>query len=241
MTPMPQHLQARLGAFIAEEVMSSVRHSVVNDLTALAALCYRLKIEHLVRIDDQGAARSAHDLLDNIQAYVGTASRRLALSFVPEPAAAPPALDARATVAATATRMPAPPGVSVDVAGGDPLALHIDEPDLELAVACLLANAYDAIADTGGQLRVRCEPDGPQNIRIDVEQDGAPMKDKVRARIFEPFFSTKPGHLGVGLNVARRIAGRWGGTLELATDSPRGVVSTLSLPVTPPRTSSSNH
>jgi signal transduction histidine kinase len=239
MTPMPQHLQARLGAFIAEEVMSTVRHSVVNDLTALAALCYRLKIEHLVRIDDQSAARSAHDLLDNIQAYVGTASRRLALSFVPEPAAQPPSLDARAIVAAVAARMPPPEGVTVTTAAGEPVSIQIDGHDLELAVACLLANAYDAVSAGGGALRLRCEPDGTQNIRIDVEQDGAPMGAKVRARVFEPFFSTKPGHLGVGLNVARRIAGRWGGTLELATDTPRGVVSTLSLPVTPPR--ASNH
>src|SRR5204863_6413906 len=213
----------------------------VNDLTALAALCYRLKIEHLVRIDDQGAARSAHDLLDNIQAYVGTASRRMALSFVPEPAAQPPALDVRATVAALATRMPAPAGVSVTGPGGEPLSMHIDEPDLELAVACLLANAYDAVAITGGPIRVRCESDGPHMVRINIEQDGAPLGTKVRARVFEPFFSTKPGHLGVGLNVARRIAGRWGGTLEFSAES-RGVVSTLSLPVSPPRGSSaSNH
>jgi signal transduction histidine kinase len=239
MTPVPQHLQARLGAFIAEEVMSSVRHSVVNDLTALAALCYRLKIEHLVRIDDQGAARSAHDLLDNIQAYVGTASRRMALTFVPEPAAQPAPLDARATVAAIAKRMPPPAGVSIQAPTGEPLPLHVDEPDLELAVACLLGNAYDAVAVTGGELRVRCEPDGPQNVRIEIQQDGPPLGAKVRARIFEPFFSTKPGHLGVGLNVARRIAGRWGGTLELAADAPRGVVSTLSLPVSPARIS--NH
>jgi signal transduction histidine kinase len=239
MTALPQHLQGRLSAFIAEEVMSSVRHSVVNDLTALAALCYRLKIEHLVRIDDQGAARSAHDLLDNIQAYVGTASRRLALSFVPEPAPMPPPLDARATVISVVERMPPPAGVSVAVPGESAVAIHIDGPDLELAVACLLANAYDAVGPTGGSVRLRCEQDGPQNIRIDVEQDGSPLGAKVRSRVFEPFFSTKPGHLGVGLNVARRVAGRWGGTLELAADQPRGVTSTLSLPVTPPRVS--NH
>jgi signal transduction histidine kinase len=239
MTPMPQHLQSHMGAFIAEEVMSSVRHSVVNDLTALAALCYRLKIEHLVRIDDQGAARSAHDLLDNIQAYVGTASRRLALSFVPEPAPQPPALDARATINGIATRMPAPAGVSIAGPGTEPMPLHIDEPDLELAVACLLSNAYDALAPSGGQIRIRCEPEGPMNVRIDIEHEGAAMGEKVRSRIFEPFFSTKPGHLGVGLNVARRIAGRWGGMLEIATPAPRAVVATLSLPVTPPRIS--NH
>ena len=53
--------------------------------------------------------------------------------------------------------------------------------------------------------------------------------------MFEPFFSTKPGRLGLGLNIARRIAGRWGGTVDLLPGQSRGVVSTLSLPLVPYR------
>ena len=67
---VPPHLQERLASFIAEEVVSSLRHSVVNDLTALAALCYRLKIEHTSDLGPTSASRSAHELLENIQAYV---------------------------------------------------------------------------------------------------------------------------------------------------------------------------
>lgn len=239
-TLLPHDLQARLGNYIAEEAISSVRHSVVNDLTALAALCYRLKIEHIIRIEDHGAARAAHDLLDNIQAYVGTASRRLAMTFIPEPETRPPTIDVRATLAALAARMPAPKGVQVQLPAEEPLLMQTDEPELELAVACLIANAYDAVAATGGVVRLRCSRSpgnqgrDDETVRIEVEHDGPALTTTVRQRVFDPFFSTKPGHLGIGLNIARRIAGRWGGMLDMSAAGPQGVVATLSLPVAPP-------
>ena len=86
-------------------------------------------------------------------------------------------------------------------------------------------------------LRLRCAEGPAETIRVDVEHDGAPLGSKARSRVFEPFFSTKPGRLGLGLNIARRIAGRWGGTVEIQGGPARGVVSTLSLPQSPQRSS----
>jgi two-component system, NtrC family, sensor kinase len=236
MTRVPAHLQERLGSFVAEEVISSIRHSVVNDLTALAALCYRLKIEHIIQMSDEGAARAAQDLLDNIQAYVKAASRRLEVTFLPATPPTPRALDVPAVVRSLIERMPAPTGVELEGPASQPLPLRMDEDELELALACLLTNAYDALAQ-GGRVRLRCAEGPAETIRIDVEHDGAPLGSKARSRVFEPFFSTKPGRLGLGLNIARRIAGRWGGTVELQAGPSRGVVSTLSLPCSPQRSS----
>jgi signal transduction histidine kinase len=230
------HLQERLGSFVAEEVISSIRHSVVNDLTALAALCYRLKIEHIIQMSDETAARAAQDLLDNIQAYVKMASRRLEITFLPTTPPVPRAVDVPATLRSLVQRMPKPEGVEVEGPEPEPLSLRIEEDELELALACLLTNAYDALAQ-GGRVRLRCAEGPAETIRIDVEHDGAPLGSKARSRVFEPFFSTKPGRLGLGLNIARRIAGRWGGTVEIQAGPSRGVVSTLSLPHSPQRSS----
>jgi signal transduction histidine kinase len=236
MTRIPLHLQERLGSFVAEEVISSIRHSVVNDLTALAALCYRLKIEHIIQMNDETAARAAQDLLDNIQAYVKMASRRLEITFLPSTPPTPQPLDVAAVVRALVERMPRPEGVALDGPGPESLVLRMDEDELALALACLLTNAYDALPQ-GGHVRLRCAEGPADTIRIDVEHDGAPLGSKARARVFEPFFSTKPGRLGLGLNIARRIAGRWGGTVEIQAGPSRGVVSTLSLPQSPQRSS----
>ena len=236
MTSVPVHLQERLGSFVAEEVISSMRHSVVNDLTALAALCYRLKIEHIIQMNDESAARAAQDLLDNIQAYVKMASRRLEITFLPSTAPTPRPIDVPAVLRALVKRMPAPEGVELEGPGEKALVLRMEEDELELALACLLTNAYDALTQ-GGRVSVRCAEGPAETIRVDVEHDGAPLGSKARSRVFEPFFSTKPGRLGLGLNIARRIAGRWGGTVELQAGPARGVVSTLSLPQSPQRSS----
>jgi signal transduction histidine kinase len=236
MTRVPLHLQERLGSFVAEEVISSIRHSVVNDLTALAALCYRLKIEHIIQMTDETAARAAQDLLDNIQAYVKMASRRLEITFLPATPPTPRALDVPAVLRSLVERMPSPEGVVIEGPGTEPLSLRMDLDELELALACLLTNAYDALAQ-GGRVFLRCAEGPAETIRVDVEHDGAPLGSKARSRVFEPFFSTKPGRLGLGLNIARRIAGRWGGTVEIQGGPARGVVSTLSLPQSPQRSS----
>jgi signal transduction histidine kinase len=236
MTPIPLHLQERLGSFVAEEVISSIRHSVVNDLTALAALCYRLKIEHIIQMTDETAARAAQDLLDNIQAYVKMASRRLEITFLPAMPPTPRPVDVRAALGALVERMPPPAGIVVEGPEGGSPVLRMDEDELALALACLLTNAYDALGQ-GGHVRLRCAEGPAETIRIDVEHDGAPLGSKARARVFEPFFSTKPGRLGLGLNIARRIAGRWGGTVDIQAGPSRGVVSTLSLPQSPQRSS----
>ena len=211
MSAVPVHLQEPLGSFVAEEVVSSIRHSVVNDLTALAALCYRLKIEHVIQLHDEAAARSAHDLLENIQAYVKRASRRLEVSFVPAAPAAPNAVDATAVLRALVARMPPPVGIEIEGPGEGVMSIRMDGGELELALACLLGNAYEALAgERGGRIRLRCAEGPHDTIQIDVEHDGLGPWAPRTGPAFEPFFSTKPGRLGLGLIARRRAAGAAG-------------------------------
>jgi two-component system sensor histidine kinase DctS len=152
------------------------------------------------------------------------------------PAAA--AVDVAAALRELVARMPGPRGVVVQVQpeagqGASP-SLVIDAAELELAVACLLENAFESLdAGAGGRVILRAAAGPNDTVRIEVEDDGATLGSKARGRVFEPFFSTKPERLGLGLNIARRIAGRWGGTVDFLPQVERGVVSTLSLPRVP--------
>jgi signal transduction histidine kinase len=233
MTLIPLHLQERLHLFIAEEVTSTLRHSVVNDLTGLGALCYRLKIEHAGRLEDRLDALSGPELLANIQRYVKSASHHLAGGFLPEPLEGALA-DVVSTASRLLARMPPPDGVAVDgPASGALLSARIEAGELELALACLLANAFEAAAPAEGHTaRVRCEREGLETLRIEIAHDGPAPEDDTRDRMFDPFFSTKPGRLGLGLNIVRRIAGRWGGLVELDVGEKVGVVTRLTLPAT---------
>jgi signal transduction histidine kinase len=69
-----------------------------------------------------------------------------------------------------------------------------------------------------------------------IVDDGRGMAPDVRARIFEPFFSTKEGGRGVGLglSIVQGIVARHGGTIQVSSEPGRGTTFTVTLPVKGP-------
>lgn len=97
----------------------------------------------------------------------------------------------------------------------------------------LLLNAFDATAkggDPGGcriQVTTRAERG---RVMVCVRDHGPGIPDEIRARLFEPFNSTKPGGLGLGLAISRSIARRFGGDLTVENHTDGGAVFCLSIP-----------
>jgi signal transduction histidine kinase len=56
------------------------------------------------------------------------------------------------------------------------------------------------------------------------------MTDEVRAKLFRPFFSTKPGGTGLGLPTTRKIVEAHGGTIDVQSELGRGTKFTIRLP-----------
>jgi signal transduction histidine kinase len=81
---------------------------------------------------------------------------------------------------------------------GDPVLL-------EWAVEVLAKNAVDALAGRGGRIRFSTAPLPDGGVRIRVADDGPGIPSGLRARVFEPGFSTKQSGWGIGLSLARRI------------------------------------
>ena len=85
----------------------------------------------------------------------------------------------------------------------------------------LLQNAFDELADLKGDrwvdLDVAFRPPG---VVFSVKDSGAGIAPEIRARIMEPFFTTKPvgKGTGLGLSISRTIASEHSGTLELDPD-----------------------
>jgi signal transduction histidine kinase len=95
----------------------------------------------------------------------------------------------------------------------------------------LLDNAIDALGETGA-ITIRTQLDGPC-IRVDVADDGPGIPEEHRARVLEPFFTTKEAGrgTGLGLDTARRIVEeRHTGTLSFDT-SPDGTTFHVWLPL----------
>ena len=124
--------------------------------------------------------------------------------------------------------------VELDLAADIPL-IHADGDQLHQVFLNLIINAQQALQDhpTPRRLRIASRFDPvAEMVRITVTDNGPGIPSHLRARIFEPYFTTKPTGmgLGVGLAVSLGIVEAHGGTLVV--DSPkRGAAFTVSLPL----------
>ncbi|MBY0395353.1 MAG: sensor histidine kinase [Thermoleophilia bacterium] len=98
---------------------------------------------------------------------------------------------------------------------------------LRVMVLRLLDNAAEAIGRSAGAITIRTELDTRGWVALEVHDTGAGMPMAVLERAVEPFFSTKPGHLGVGLSIAHGIWRRHRGTLALQSQPGEGTMLRL--------------
>lgn len=92
---------------------------------------------------------------------------------------------------------------------------------LEEVVDVLLKNAVDALKEAGEprNLSVRVESEESW-LQVEVRDSGPGIPEELEGRIFEPFVTSKPGGIGLGLTVARKVVDQLGGALEADPGGP---------------------
>lgn len=94
----------------------------------------------------------------------------------------------------------------------------------------LMRNAAKAMADSARrELSVTTACVGDM-VEISVADTGPGLPETVRARLFQPFVTTKPTGIGVGLSVCRTIVEAHGGKLRAENAPGGGTVFRFSLP-----------
>jgi signal transduction histidine kinase len=121
---------------------------------------------------------------------------------------------------------------------GGPTVLG-DAVQLQQVLLNLLLNAAEACKDLGPERRrvmVRTAAErrnGEGRAVVAVADSGHGFDPTAAARIFEPFYTTKPGGLGMGLSISRSIVARHEGQLTATANADYGVTFSLSLPLRP--------
>jgi signal transduction histidine kinase len=110
--------------------------------------------------------------------------------------------------------------IQLDVAADLP-PIHADEQLLRQALFNLLLNAVQAVS-RGGQIWVTAAKTAPEELRIDIRDDGIGVPPDQRSEIFKPYFTTHPEGTGLGLAIVQQIVLAHGWEITCLANEPRG-------------------
>jgi two-component system NtrC family sensor kinase len=91
-------------------------------------------------------------------------------------------------------------GIHVDIPETIPL-IETDRGKLQQIILNLVNNAFQAI-DNGCFLDIRAEMDGPEQVRLFIQDNGCGISEDHLNKVFEPFFTTKKEGQGTGLGLS---------------------------------------
>lgn len=111
-----------------------------------------------------------------------------------------------------------------------PLLIRAAPALLKQALLNLLLNAQQAMPD-GGEIIVRTRKADGELAQIEIADTGPGIPPEARNRIFEAFYSTKPGGTGLGLSTTRRIVQDHGGRIEVHSEAGHGTSFTINIPL----------
>lgn len=97
------------------------------------------------------------------------------------------------------------------------------------ALLNLIINAQNAMPD-GGDLILRTRHEGLSAV-LEITDTGKGMSPEVQARIFDAFYSTRPGGSGLGLPTTRKIVEAHGGTIAVQSEPGKGSCFAIRLPL----------
>jgi len=210
---------------------SGVGHHVINAFSAVVSNCeiLRLKLSTPNPVDPAvmaemiintslEASSVARRLIDYTRPITTIGDERLALDRLVKDFIAVERAEGRPGVTWTADLAPVP-------------LIRGQADHLRSMLKLFFNNAYEAKVGEELAIHVTTLLDSREWVTLEIADNGQGMTPEVKERAVEPFFTTKSGHLGVGLSIANGIWRRHRGTLSLRTTPGEG--TTLRLCVDP--------
>jgi PAS domain S-box-containing protein len=234
------------------QLAGGVAHDFNNLLTAIRGFS-QLALGRATELGDTSAAREVREDLGETLATVdrGVAITSQLLAFSRRIPVEPKPMDLAAAIREVAPMLGRllTTRIRLETELGErlPLAL-MDHGQFTQVVMNLLVNARDAMPD-GGRIVIRAyavppaDPrvprDGPDGatVCVEVEDHGRGISPDIKARLFEPYFTTKEQGSGTGLGLPVVLAAveRAGGVLDVLSTPGMGSTFRIFLPALPDR------
>jgi PAS domain S-box-containing protein len=122
--------------------------------------------------------------------------------------------------------------LQVDLADNLPVVIG-DRVQLQQVILNLILNALEAMSgsdDHARQLLVKTEQDTKDSVRASVVDTGMGFGTHDPARVFDAFYTTKPGGMGIGLSVSKSIIDNHDGRLWASANESGGATFSFSIP-----------
>ncbi len=208
-------------------ISSGIGHHVINAFSAIVsnAEILRLKLAMTAPVDPAVLA----DVIINTALEASTVARRLIdytrpITNIGEDRVA---LDRLVAEYVEAEREAGPEGVdwSTNLAPVPQIRGHAKH--LRSMLGHFVANAYEAMNGRPMAIALATSVDNRGWVVLEIRDSGRGMPPEIQERAVEPFYSTKSGHIGVGLSIANGIWRRHKGTLSIRSIPDEGTTIRL--------------
>lgn len=205
------------------ELAAGVAHEMRNSLSTFRG--------YLTLVERAPEEEAITDYLSELRRETDHLQRVLEdfLSFA-RPESTRPELLNLETVVRRAAVDPALEGGKVEIQGRDQLPIRGDPELLERAIRNLLHNACQAQQAAGIEEPITVRTSRREELAtVEILDRGHGIPEEMRDRLFEPFVTGRPGGVGLGLSLARRIVDLHGGQLQLSDRPDGGTLAVLSI------------
>jgi signal transduction histidine kinase len=111
-----------------------------------------------------------------------------------------------------------------------------DRIQLQQVILNLIINAVEAmgsVVEGTRELRITTASEASGNVRVAVQDSGPGLDSDSHDRLFDAFYTTKPGGMGMGLSICRSIIEAHGGKIWATANMPQGAIFQFTLPASP--------
>jgi two-component system, LuxR family, sensor kinase FixL len=107
----------------------------------------------------------------------------------------------------------------------------VDRVQIQQVLINLMRNAMDAMKESDRrELVIQTAPHGADEVMVEISDTGPGVPEEVVNQLFQPFVTTKPGGMGIGLSISKRIIEAHGGELTMRRNEQGGASFRFTLP-----------